>query len=91
MGKGGQSKGRRSGQQKEPQYGPDCIRCVTSQRIDKKKIRLIRLEAWVLHKDSVAAPIVGISKIERFEETLAALDVILSDDEMKYLEEPYQP
>ncbi|KAF7555696.1 hypothetical protein G7Z17_g2007 [Cylindrodendrum hubeiense] len=47
--------------------------------------------AWVLHKDIVAAPVVGISKIERFEETIAALEIELSDDEMKFLEEPYQP
>ncbi|KAJ5107346.1 hypothetical protein N7456_004021 [Penicillium angulare] len=47
--------------------------------------------AWVLHKDSVAAPIVGCSKIERIEETLAALDVELSDEEIRYLEESYQP
>ncbi|KAJ5717569.1 alcohol dehydrogenase [Penicillium malachiteum] len=47
--------------------------------------------AWVLHKDCVAAPIVGCSKIERIEETIAALDVELSEEEIKYLEEPYQP
>ncbi|KAL4791479.1 Aldo/keto reductase [Aspergillus venezuelensis] len=47
--------------------------------------------AWVLHKDCVAAPIVGISKIERFEDTIAALDVELTEEEIKYLEEPYQP
>ncbi|KAJ0344546.1 hypothetical protein KNSL1_009240 [Colletotrichum chrysophilum] len=29
--------------------------------------------AWVLHKDAVAAPIVGVSKIERFEELLLHL------------------
>lgn len=47
--------------------------------------------AWVLHKDSVSAPIVGISNMERFEEVIGALDVKFSDDELKYLEEPYQP
>ncbi|KAF4830866.1 putative aryl-alcohol dehydrogenase [Colletotrichum tropicale] len=47
--------------------------------------------AWVLHKDVVAAPIVGVSKIERFEETLAALEIELSEKEIKFLEEPYQP
>lgn len=52
---------------------------------------LIFSKAWVLHKDTVAAPIVGVSKIERFEETLAALDIKLSEDEIKFLEEPYQP
>ncbi|KAL2838644.1 Aldo/keto reductase [Aspergillus pseudoustus] len=47
--------------------------------------------AWVLHKDAVAAPIVGVSNMGRFEETIAALDVELSEEEIKYLEEPYQP
>ncbi|KAH0421474.1 hypothetical protein CcaCcLH18_13413 [Colletotrichum camelliae] len=47
--------------------------------------------AWVLHKDAVAAPIVGISKIEPFEETLAALEIELSEEDIKFLEEPYQP
>ncbi|PYI04703.1 Aldo/keto reductase [Aspergillus sclerotiicarbonarius CBS 121057] len=47
--------------------------------------------AWVLHTDCVAAPIVGCSKIERIEKTLAALDVELSEEEIRYLEEPYQP
>ncbi|KAK2599470.1 hypothetical protein N8I77_011223 [Diaporthe amygdali] len=47
--------------------------------------------AWVLHKDTVAAPIVGVSKIERFEETLAALEIKLSENEINFLEEPYQP
>ncbi|KAJ0331993.1 hypothetical protein COL922a_011605 [Colletotrichum nupharicola] len=47
--------------------------------------------AWVLHKDAVAAPIVGVSKIERFEETLAALEIELSDEEINFHEEPYQP
>jgi diketogulonate reductase-like aldo/keto reductase len=29
--------------------------------------------------------------MSRFEETIAALDVELSEEEIKYLEEPYQP
>ncbi|KAJ5727511.1 alcohol dehydrogenase [Penicillium malachiteum] len=36
--------------------------------------------AWVLHKDCIAALIVGCSKIERIEETIAALDVELSEE-----------
>lgn len=53
---------------------------------------ILRLfQARVLHKDAVAAPIVGVSKIERFEETPAALEIELSDEEINFLEEPYQP
>ncbi|KAI8680862.1 Aldo/keto reductase [Fusarium sp. Ph1] len=62
------------------------------QLAEKRGLSMAQVaQAWVLHKDSVAAPIVGISKIERFEDTMAALDVELSDEEMRFLEEPYQP
>lgn len=29
--------------------------------------------------------------MERFDKTIAALDIELSEEEMKFLEEPYQP
>ena len=47
--------------------------------------------AWVLHKDAVCAPIVGTSRIEKLDELVEALEIKLSDEEVKYLEEPYQP
>jgi aryl-alcohol dehydrogenase-like predicted oxidoreductase len=47
--------------------------------------------AWVLHKDVVDSPIVGTSSIEHLEEAVEALDIDLSDSEMEYLEEPYEP
>ena len=47
--------------------------------------------AWVLHKDWVCAPIVGASKMERLDELVGALDVKLTEEEMNYLEETYQP
>ena len=47
--------------------------------------------AWVLHQPGVTAPIVGASKMAHLEEAVAALDINLSDEDRKYLEEPYQP
>ncbi|PVF94175.1 Aldo/keto reductase [Serendipita vermifera] len=47
--------------------------------------------AWVLHQDVVAAPIVGVQKVERLADLIGAIDVKLTTDEMKYLEEPYIP
>lgn len=47
--------------------------------------------AWVLQKDWVDAPIVGASKIEHLEDAVAALEVTLSDNDVAYLEEPYEP
>jgi aryl-alcohol dehydrogenase (NADP+) len=47
--------------------------------------------AWILHKPGVTAPIVGASKMEQLEQAIAAVEIALSDDEMKMLEEPYRP
>lgn len=47
--------------------------------------------AWMLHKPGVAAPIIGATKMKHLEEAVAALDIKLSADEMKYLEELYKP
>lgn len=47
--------------------------------------------AWLLNKPPVTAPIVGATKIAHLEDAVAALSVRLSQEEMNYLEEPYQP
>ncbi|RME88093.1 MAG: aldo/keto reductase [Anaerolineae bacterium] len=47
--------------------------------------------AWLLHKPYVTAPIVGASKMHHLEEAVAALDIELSQEEIAFLEEPYQP
>ncbi len=47
--------------------------------------------AWLLNKPPVTAPIIGATKISHLEDAVAALSVRLSQEEMSYLEEPYQP
>ncbi len=47
--------------------------------------------AWVLSKAHITAPIIGSSKIEHLDQAIAALDIKLSDDEIKSLETSYQP
>ncbi|WP_435332801.1 aldo/keto reductase [Haloarchaeobius sp. TZWWS8] len=47
--------------------------------------------AWVLSKDVVDAPIVGTTSVEHLEEAVAALDIDLSDSDVEWLEEPYEP
>ncbi len=47
--------------------------------------------AWILHQPGVTAPIIGASKMYQLEEAVAALEIKLSEDERKYLEELYQP
>lgn len=47
--------------------------------------------AWLMQKKPVIAPIVGATKIGHIEDAVNALSVKLTDDEVKYLEEPYVP
>ena len=47
--------------------------------------------AWLFSRPGVTAPIVGASKVWQLEEAVKALDVRLSDDEVKALEAPYKP
>jgi aryl-alcohol dehydrogenase-like predicted oxidoreductase len=47
--------------------------------------------AWVLKNPAITAPIVGASKLGHLEDAVSALDVKLTDDEVKALEANYQP
>jgi len=47
--------------------------------------------AWILRQPGVTAPIVGASKLEQLDQLIAGLDVELTDEDAKYLEERYQP
>jgi aryl-alcohol dehydrogenase (NADP+) len=47
--------------------------------------------AWLLGRPGVAAPIIGASKLYQLEEAVAAVEVSLSEDEMRLLEEAYRP
>ncbi len=47
--------------------------------------------AWVLKNPVVAAPIVGATKPHHLPDAVAALDIQLSEDEIRTLEEPYTP
>jgi aryl-alcohol dehydrogenase (NADP+) len=47
--------------------------------------------AWLLRQPGVTAPIVGASKPEQLEEAIAALEISLSGDEARHLEELYSP
>jgi aryl-alcohol dehydrogenase-like predicted oxidoreductase len=47
--------------------------------------------AWLLHQDTVAAPIVGVTKPHHIDDAVAAVDVELTDKEIQTLQEPYTP
>ena len=47
--------------------------------------------AWVLSKPFVHSPIIGATKMDHLEQAIAALEIQLTHEEVKRLEEPYKP
>lgn len=47
--------------------------------------------AWLLHQDGVTAPIVGATELDHLEQAIAAVDIELSDEDLRALQEPYVP
>jgi len=46
--------------------------------------------AWILNKPYIASPIIGATKMDHLEQAIAAVDIKLSEEEIKRLEEPYK-
>jgi aryl-alcohol dehydrogenase-like predicted oxidoreductase len=64
-----------------------CQRVAAQRGIAPAQVAL----AWLLSKPAVTAPIVGATKLAHLETAIAALDVQLSEEEIKTLEAPYRP
>lgn len=47
--------------------------------------------AWEFSKEYVSSPINGVSKPEQLYDRIGSLNAKLSEEEVKYLEEPYTP
>jgi aryl-alcohol dehydrogenase-like predicted oxidoreductase len=47
--------------------------------------------AWQFHKPVVTSPIIGATKPHHLDDAVAALSIKLSEEEIKFLEELYQP
>jgi aryl-alcohol dehydrogenase-like predicted oxidoreductase len=61
---------------------------IASQRhIPRAQVAL----AWLLRKPQITAPIIGATKPEHLKDAVGALDVKLTDEEVKALEAPYVP
>ena len=45
--------------------------------------------AWLLHKPGVVSPIFGVTRIESIESNVRAVDIELTPEEVKYLDEQY--
>jgi 1-deoxyxylulose-5-phosphate synthase len=47
--------------------------------------------AWLLGKDEVYSPVVGVSRVEQLHDLVGAAEIILDAEDVIYLEELYQP
>jgi aryl-alcohol dehydrogenase (NADP+) len=47
--------------------------------------------AWMLSKPGITAPIIGATKRHHIDDAVAAVELTLSDEEIRRLEEPYAP
>ena len=47
--------------------------------------------AWLFSKKMMASPVIGVTKMKHLEEACESINVKLTDEDMKYLEELYQP
>ncbi|WP_256544851.1 aldo/keto reductase [Halobellus inordinatus] len=59
---------------------------------DEKGVKMAQIGlAWLFADDRVDAPIVGTTSVEHLEDAVEALSIDLSDSDIEYLEEPYEP
>jgi aryl-alcohol dehydrogenase (NADP+) len=47
--------------------------------------------AWMFSKEYITSPILGVTKVEHVEQAVEALEIKLSIDDIKKIEEPYLP
>jgi 1-deoxyxylulose-5-phosphate synthase len=47
--------------------------------------------AWLLGKPGIAAPIVSATMLDQLDQLVAGMSVSLTPDEVRAVEEPYQP
>jgi 1-deoxyxylulose-5-phosphate synthase len=64
-----------------------CVELASRRGVAPAQVAL----AWLLNKPGVTAPIVGATRLEQLDQAVGALGVTLEGDEMRFLEEQYQP
>jgi len=47
--------------------------------------------AWLLQQEGITSPIIGASRVQHLEEAVEALKITLNEENIAYLQEPYQP
>jgi aryl-alcohol dehydrogenase-like predicted oxidoreductase len=58
----------------------------------KRNVKPIQIAlAWILNQPGITSPIVGVKNLEQLNELVEGLDIQLEQEELSYLQEPYQP
>lgn len=74
------------------QKGGTEINARVQELAEEKGVTMAQISlAWLLHQDHVDVPIIGCQSVEHVEQSVAALDIDLSQSEQEYLEAPYEP
>jgi aryl-alcohol dehydrogenase-like predicted oxidoreductase len=59
---------------------------------DEKGVTMAQIAlSWHLHKEWVDSPILGTTSLDHLEDAVEALEITLTDSDIEYLEEPYEP
>ena len=66
----------------------EAVKAVAAERGDKPAQVAL---AWLMSRPTVAAPIIGATKLAHLTDDIAAVDIELSEDEVARLEAPYRP
>ncbi|EIN13214.1 Aldo/keto reductase [Punctularia strigosozonata HHB-11173 SS5] len=73
-------------------YGTDAIVTHVEEIAKKRGVSMAQIAvAYSMQKDGITAPIVGTTSLDNLKDLIAAVEIKLTDEEMKYLEEPYTP
>ena len=65
----------------------ECVQAIARERgFSGSQIAL----AWLLNKSYVTSPIIGASRMQHLDEAIATLDIRLSEEQVRALEEPYR-
>jgi len=96
-GMGADTKSTEADQVQKNKYGsPEAEDQIIIDRVAEiaKKRGITRTQvalAWLLHKPPVVSPVIGATKASHMEDSVGAVGVSLSHDEIMYLEEAYVP
>ncbi|MDR6975763.1 aryl-alcohol dehydrogenase-like predicted oxidoreductase [Streptomyces sp. 3330] len=69
----------------------DTVEAVTRIAAERGVPRARVALAWLLHRPTVTAPIIGAARPHHLDDAVAATELVLTEKELAELEEPYRP